>query len=64
MGGSFRSLEIPVPTWQKGNVYYLLAKFILMCFLQLAFMTVELIFGIALGYIPCTCTFINLLYDG
>jgi len=35
------------------------AKPILMCFPQLAFMTVELLFGIALGYIPCTYTFLK-----
>jgi len=52
MGGPLCTLAISVPTCTQGKNAYIWQKPILMS-KQLIFMTIELLIGIAIGYIPC-----------
>lgn len=48
-----RTLEVHIPTWSEGKFSHSHARFGLTVLWQLAFMIVELVIGVAIGFIPC-----------
>lgn len=53
MDRSVRTLEVHVPTWPEGEFSHSDARTGLTILWQLAFMIVELVIGVAIGFIPC-----------